>query len=56
MGKSIFDLDCEKKKKMWGTINNTHDMFPVGTQVHVVTACQDFNFFINCLKWSEENV
>lgn len=44
MGKSLFDLDCEKKKQ-WGTVNNTHDMFPVGTRVQVVTPCQDFCFF-----------
>lgn len=44
MGKSIFDLDCEKKLK-YNTVNNTFDMFPIGTRVRVITPCQDFHFF-----------
>jgi hypothetical protein len=44
MGKSVFDVDKEKKL-LYNTIKNTYDMFPVGTRVRVVTVCQDFNFF-----------
>lgn len=41
---SVYDMMMEKKKK-YNTVDNTFEMFPVGTPVQVITPCQDFHFF-----------
>jgi hypothetical protein len=44
MSKSLADVRDEAQKK-YNTSGNTHDMFPIGTKVKIITPCQDFNFF-----------
>ena len=44
MNKSIYDTNQEAKVK-FKTLDNTYEMFPVGTKVKIICVCQDFNFF-----------
>lgn len=41
---AVWDM-IKKKKEEYNTINNTYEMFPVGTRVQVITPEQNFNFF-----------
>lgn len=41
---TLYDKNQEVKEK-YKTLENTYDMFPVGTTVKVICLCQDFNFF-----------
>jgi hypothetical protein len=50
MSRSLYEADQDKKKQH-KTLNNTYDMFPVGSHVQIVCMCQDFNFF-----WDETGV
>lgn len=44
MSRTLADVNLELQTKH-NTLNNTHDIFPVGTKVKVICACQDFCFF-----------
>ena len=46
MSKSLFEVGRELEVK-YGTTNNTHDMFHIGSKVRVICACQD-NYFFDC--------
>jgi len=41
---SVADV-IKKQKEKYNTINNTFNMFPIGTKVQVITLGQDHNFF-----------
>ena len=44
MSKSLGQANKEQQEK-YGTLNNTHDMFPIGSKVRVICLCQDMYFF-----------
>jgi hypothetical protein len=44
MSRSLYEVDRDKKKQ-YKTLQNTYDMFPVGSHVQVICMCQDFHFF-----------
>ena len=41
---TVWDM-IKERKKQYNTINNTYEMFPVGTRVQVITPGQDLDFF-----------
>lgn len=44
MGKSLYQTSKEAQEA-YGTTDNTYDDFPIGTDVKIITLCQDFHFF-----------
>lgn len=46
MGKTVYDIHQEKVAE-YGTGSNTFNDFAIGTEVQVITPCQDFHFFFD---------
>ena len=44
MSESLADMR-DKAQKIFNTNENTHEMFPIGIKVKVITPCEDFQFF-----------